>query len=332
MAEREGAAATGRADWKRAAEGIQLAGFAVFLLLNTTGVLPWTFWLDAIALWPVLIMSAGVSIAFEKSRTPWLLMLGPALVLGSLAWLASGNRPQAPAGPWEAATLDRPGDATSVQVEASLAGARLRLASATDLPAGRLVDGRSVGRQDRTRLDVRTENGVAEVRLDGGKRNVVFLPRPRERWELRLPAELPLSLRIRGAGIGGELDLTAASSARFQAEGVFVGVDARLPAPREETEIRMNGVFNSLTLSVPEGTPVRVHGPGLPFNAVDRGVRGAEGRPGYDVNVQGVFSAVDVQVDRAISPEPPPAPAAPATPATPPPAEAPPAEAPPTAG
>jgi hypothetical protein len=211
-----------------------------------------------------------------------------------------------------------------VHLEAGLAGARLRVSTTTDLPADRLVDGRSVGRSERTRLDVRTENGVAEVRLDGGKPHVVFLPRARERWELRLPAELPLSLRIRGAGIGGELDLTAASSARFQTDGVFIGVAARLPAPREQTEIRMNGVFNSLTLSVPEGTPVRVHGPGLPFNAVDRGVRGAEGRPGYDVNVQGVFSAVEVQVDRAIAPEPPPAPAAPATPVSPLPAEAPP--------
>ena len=88
---------------------------------------------------------------------------------------------------------------------------------------------------------------------------------------------------------------------------------------------------------MPEGTPVRVHGPGLPFNAVDRGVRGAGGRPGYDVSVQGVFSAVDVITDRTISPEPPAAPAVPAVspvppvpplssaPASPPPAEAPPA-------
>jgi hypothetical protein len=131
--------------------------------------------------------------------------------------------------------------------------------------------------------------------------------------------------------VGGELDLTAASKVAFRTEGVFIGVAARLPAPREETEIRMNGVFNSLALTVPEGTPVRVHGPGLPFNAVDRGVRGVEGRPGYDVSVQGVFSAVDVITDHTISPEPPAAPAvsplppAPSTPASPPPAEAPPA-------
>lgn len=326
-----------RADWAKAAEGIQLAGFAVFLLLNTTGVLPWSFWLDAISLWPVLVMSAGVKIAFEKSRAPWLLLLGPALVLGSLAWLASGNRPQAPAGPWEEAFVARPEGAQRVELDASLVGSRLRFTSTTDVPADRLVDGRSVGRSEKTRLDVRTENGVAEVRLDGSNRRVVFVPRARERWELRLPAELPLHVRIRGAGVGGELDLTAGSKVAFRTEGVFIGVAARLPAPREETEIRMNGVFNSLRLSVPEGTPVRVHGPGLPFNAVDRGVRGAEGRPGYDVSVQGVFTAVDVITDPTISPEPPPAPAVPSvspvppappaspTPASPPPAEAPPA-------
>jgi hypothetical protein len=71
----------------------------------------------------------------------------------------------------------------------------------------------------------------------------------------------------------------------------------------------MKGVFNSLELAVPEGVPVRVHGAGLPFNAVDRGVRGSEGRPGYDVRVEGIFSAVDVRRDR------PPAEAPPAPPA-----------------
>src|SRR5512142_276410 len=88
-------------DWPRAAEGLQMAGIAVFLLLNTTGRLPWSFWIDAIALWPVLIMSAGLRIAFEKTRAPWILLLGPALVLGSLTWLATGNAwASAARGPW----------------------------------------------------------------------------------------------------------------------------------------------------------------------------------------------------------------------------------------
>lgn len=326
MAERDAATPNARADWAKAAEGIQLAGFAVFLLLNTTGALPWSFWLDAIRLWPVLIMSAGVKIAFEKSRAPWLLLLGPVLVLGSLGWLASGNRPEAPAGPWEAETVSRPEGTERVELEAGLAGARLRLTVVDEMPAGLLVDGRSHARQESARLEAHAEGGTAQVRLGSGKKHrVVFLPRARESWDLRLPAALPLRVEIKGAGVGGELDLTAGSKVAFRTEGVFIGVAARLPAPREDTEIRMNGVFNSLSLSVPEGTPVRVHGPGLPFNAVDRGVRGAEGRPGYDVSVQGVFSAVDVRTDRTISPEPPAAPPAAPAPASPPPAEAPPA-------
>jgi hypothetical protein len=86
-------------------------------------------------------------------------------------------------------------------------------------------------------------------------------------------------------------------------------------------------------LVVPEGTPVRVHGTGLPFNAVDRGTHGTEGRPGYDVRVQGIFSAVEVRTDHSISPDPPPPPASP-PPATSPapsgkPERRPPAEAPP---
>jgi hypothetical protein len=92
----------------------------------------------------------------------------------------------------------------------------------------------------------------------------------------------------------------------------------------------MNGVFQSLDLVVPEGTPVRVHGPGLPFNAASRGVRGVEGRPGYDVQVHGIFHAIEVRTDRAISPEPPPLPASPPAPASPPGStDRPPAEAPP---
>ena len=299
--EREGA------NWPKAAEGIQLAGFAIFLLLNTTGVLPWSFWLDAITLWPLLIMSAGIKIAFEKSRARWLVLLGPVIILGGLAWLASGHRPEAPAGPWEPENVSRPEGTQRVELEAGARGrppARGHRRRSARRPSRRGPLARQTGQRAARGTRGR---GHGKLRLGGGKKhNVVFLPRPREHWELRLPTRLPLRVRIKGAGVGGDLDLTAAPLEGLATDGVFIGVAARLPAPREDTEIRMNGVFNSLSLSVPEGTPVRVHGPGLPFNAVNRGVRGTEGRPGYDVSVQGIFSAVEVRTDPAISSEPPP--------------------------
>jgi hypothetical protein len=228
---------------------------------------------------------------------------------------------------------DRPEGVERVNLETKLVGARLRVAVVTQMPPGRLVDGGSIAGHDTTHLEAAAEGPLARVNLNAGeKHGFVFLPRRKERWELRLPAELPLRVRVAGAGVGGDLDLTAGTFEGLQTDGVFIGVDARLPAPREETEIRMNGVFNSLKLVVPEGTPVRVHGAGLPFNAVNRGVRGIEGRPGYDVHVQGIFSAVEVRTDRSISPDPPPLPASPAPPTAPAPSGAParpPAEAPP---
>jgi hypothetical protein len=320
-----GAERTG-VDWPRAAEGIQMAGFAVFLLLNTMGYLPWSFWLDAIALWPLLVMAAGIRIAFDRTRARWLVLAGPALILGGLAWLASGARPEPPAGPWQPEAASRPEGVERVDLDAKLVGARLRVTTTRDLPPGRLVDGGSIAGHDTTRLETDTDGSVARVHLNAGeKHGIVFLPRAKERWDLRLPAELPLHVLVRGAGIGGTLDLTSGTLDGLQIRDVFISVDARLPAPRVDTEIKMNCVFSSLKLTVPEGIPVRVHGAGLPFNAVDRGVKGVEGRPGYDVQLEGIFSAVDVRTDRAISPDPPPLPASPppVAPSGRPPAEAP---------
>jgi hypothetical protein len=320
-----------RADWARAAEGIQMAGFAVFLLLNTMGYLPWSFWLDAIALWPLLVMSAGIRIAFDRTRAPWIVLAGPLLILGGLTWLASGARPEPPLGPWHPEALDRPPGVERVEIEATAAGARLHVATVAGMPPHRLVDGRSTATREDVRFDADADGPLARVRLHGRPHGIVFLPRSRHRWDLRLPAELPLRVRLAGAGLGADLDLTAGAFEGLRTKGAFIGVDARLPAPRHDTEIEMNGVFQSLDLVVPEGTPVRVHGPGLPFNVASRGVRGVEGRPGYDVQVHGIFYAIDARTDRAISPEPPPLPASPPGPALPsgstdrPPAEAPPA-------
>jgi hypothetical protein len=283
-----------RADWARAAEGIQLAGIAVFLLMNTTGVLPWSFWVDAIALWPVLIMSAGIRVAFEKSRAPWLLLLGPVLVLGSLAWVASGSRLDVATGPWQPQRSARPEGTSNVELWADLFGSRLRLESVATLPAATLVDGRSLAGEGDARVLVEKSGDTAQVRIRGAHPHVFFLPGRKQRFELQLPSDLPLRFRVNGVMVRSQLDLSRGSFAGGRIEGVFLATDLRLPGPSEPQRIRVGGVFNSLTLTVPEGTPVRVHGPGLPFNAVDRGNAGDAGRPGYDVNVEGIFTAVDV--------------------------------------
>jgi hypothetical protein len=309
-----------KADWTRAADGIGLAGVAVFLLLNTTGALPWSFWLDAIPLWPLLIMSAGVKIAFEKTRAPWLVLLGPAIVLGGLAWVATGAQADVPAGAWKSeGPLPRPEGARRVTLDLALLASRLQV-QARELESGTLADARSIERQARASLAVKREDDTARIRLEAGTRGgpVAILPGRRQRWELGVPTDLPLDLALSGAMVRSSFDLTRGRFEGGSVNGVFLITRLTLPAVSEPVKLRLSGVFNVLRLNVPDGTPVRVHGTGFPFNLIKRRLVGEAGRVGYEIQLDGVFSAVAVDRRRA-------------APAEAFPGEKPPAEAPPTA-
>jgi hypothetical protein len=282
-------------DWRRATDGIQLAGFAVFLLLNTTGVLPWSIWLDAIALWPVLLMSAGLRMAVDRSRAPWLQLLSPVLVLGALSWLAfSAHRPILSARDWTAVSLPRADGVDRMRLEGQLLGTRFA-AVAAPLGPGALVEGRMASRRGTARIAAPVDGTTAELRVEGPRRGGPWLwaPGASDQWDLRLDGSLPLTVKLGGAMSRVDLDLSAGRLERGAVEGVFIGTDLRLPRPERDTEVKIAGVFNAVTISVPEGTPVRVHGPGLPFNIIDRGAHGSG--PGYDVNLGGIFSAATVE-------------------------------------
>jgi hypothetical protein len=313
-------------DWRRATDGIQMAGFAVFLLLNTTGVLPWSFWIDALALWPVLIMSAGLRMAVDRTRAPWLQLLSPVLVLGALAWLAFAQAPIVPVRDWQPVSVARPEGVERSRLEGRLLGTRLAAATGP-LAAGALAEGRMASRRGTARLHTPVDGQTAGLRVEGPRKGGFFLwmPGAADHWDLRLSEALPVSVRLGGAMSSIALDLSSGRLERGSVEGVFLGTDLRLPRPERDTEFRIGGVFNAVTISVPEGTPVRVHGPGLPFNLVDRGTKGTG--PGYDVHVGGVFSAATVET-RPAAAEPPRPPEPPVTAPGPTPEDAPPAKLP----
>jgi hypothetical protein len=200
----------------------------------------------------------------------------------------------------------RPADARSLRLEARLAGARLDVASRV-LPPGVLADGRSAGRHDESRLETALEGDEARVRLRVGRRDgFVMLPGRRERWEVGLPSDLPVRLDLNAFGTRGRLDLSQGRVTDGEVQGLFMALDLRLPRPEQNVSLRLKGVFNATRISVPPGTPVRVHGAGLPFNAIDRRTPGDPGAPGYDVKVEGVFTAVSVDTRHGDHPPPPP--------------------------
>ena len=58
----------------RLAKGLVILLVGVILLLNTTGVLPWSVWNSALSLWPIVLIGLGVQVIFPDKKIPWFLL------------------------------------------------------------------------------------------------------------------------------------------------------------------------------------------------------------------------------------------------------------------
>lgn len=329
-----------RTDWGRVADGVGLAGLGVFFLVATTRGLPDGFWMEAVSFWPVLLVSAGIRIVFEKTPLAAGMVLGPVVVVGTLFWLAWGNPPEPrPPGEWHELAAVRPEGAKRVRVRGELLGVEVTLEARALGPAV-LAEGRAASREDMPRLDLDVGDGTVDLNLEGRHSGFTMMGRRREVWELAVTDDLPLQLDFSGAVTRGDLDLRRGRVTGAEVQGAFNSWTICLPPPSRSARIQFKGAFSSYTVTVPEGTPVRYEGPGFPLVWLDKGPARdtiEKDTPGYDVVLEGAFSVVNIEESAA--PEggwPPPRPVletgdtqsegAPSTEATPrPPAEAPPA-------
>jgi len=289
--------------WRRLASGLYFIGFGVLLLLTTQGFLPWSFWLEALAYWPVLLIALGIRVLFERSAAPWGVLLSPVVVLGTLAWMAR-QPPVAPEPPgeWVTQTAAAPDGIDAWRLDARLALARLDL-QARHLEPGLLVSGRSASREDRARVRVERHGDEGRVRIDARREGPMLLVRRnRQLWELDLASEPRLTFDLDGAFLEGRIDLTGASVERVALEGAFNDLALHLPVPGRTVRLTVNGAFNRVRVVVPAGTPVRARAAG----ALVRFERGEVPReadaPGYDLRFEGFLSEVSLETARGAVP------------------------------
>ena len=120
----------------------------------------------------------------------------------------------------------------------------------------------------------------------------------REVWDLGITDTLPLELEFNGVFLRGDLDLRRGWVAWAETNGAFSAWSVRLPPPSEPVKIRFRGAFNTFDVTVPEGTPVRYHGPGFPIVWGDRGPAKdgiGDDTAGYEVILEGAFSVVNIK-------------------------------------
>ncbi len=293
--------------WVRVSRGLYLLGFGTFLLLTTQQILPWSFWSEALAYWPVILVALGIRLVFERGPAPWLVLLGPGLLLGTMMYVAL----RAPA-PNEAVAesipirAERPESLAAWTLEGRLALAHLDVASRR-LPRGALLEGRSeeIGRGS-VRVSQGASPGVVRLTNSWNDRSYFMVPGARRaRCDVGVTTSLPLTLDLDLALTATRIDVAAAPVARVAVDGALNDLSLRLGEPSAEVRLDIEGAFNQVVIEVPGATPVRVDPKGF-LNVVDErsvGVRagpaghpegapaGGPGRaPGYQLRLRGAFN------------------------------------------
>jgi hypothetical protein len=280
--------------WRRVSSGLYLAGFGTVLLLITLGRLPWSFWLDALSYWPIALIALGIRMIFERSRTPWLILLSPLLVLGTLAYVAL-DAPGTRQRDWVSLSAERPKEIDRWSFEGDFALVDLDLTT-RPLPESLLVDGRS-SPPGRRRLLVNTSKDEARVRLRNTwwRKGITLLPGRSQGCEMALSEDLPLKLDLDVAFSDGRIDLSSGQPSRVWFDGAFNDLTLRLGSTESEIRVTLEGAFNQLKMVVPSDTPVRVSTDTF-LNFVDREPQTrARGRNGYRVVVDGAFNRLVIR-------------------------------------
>ena len=284
--------------WVGVSRGLYLVGIGTFLLLTTQDLLPPSFWSEAIAYWPVLLVAIGIRLLFERSSAPWLVLLGPLLVLGTLMYVAmrGPGRAEAESG-WVSLRADRLPGLSAWTLEGRLTLASLDVASRR-LPRGLLVEGRATdaGRHS-VRVVEEAETGVVRVSNSWSGRTLFVLPGLRRaRSELAVTTALPLTFDLELTCTTMQIDVAAAAVSRLAFDGALNNVTLRLGQPSSDVRLDLDGSFNQVVLEVPAGTPVKVSREGL-LNLVDERQRdrAQAARPGYSLRLDGAFNRIVVR-------------------------------------
>ena len=281
----------GRTDWRQISRGLMLIGLACFLLLNTQGQLRWSFWLEALTFWPVLLVGLGLRLLFERSAAPWAILVSPLLILGTLGYVAHRGAPQ-PVRDWSPVRAERPEGSNRWALEGRLALAHLEL-EAKPLSPDQLVEGRASSGTG-SELYVTERGERARVHLRNWKHH--FLPRHRHWFDLGVARDLPLEVDLELVLTQGGLDLAGTRLEDLRVEGAFNALSLHLGEPgpeQEEIALKLAGAFNRLEIYVPATTPVRLRVDGPNFVDGRPDADDLSG-PGYRLRVDGAFNRVKI--------------------------------------
>ena len=234
---------------------ILLVIVGVVLLLQTTGVLPWSLWSTLWRFWPVLVILAGLSIVLRNA---------PAWVMPSIALLAlAGVVGAAVAIEWPftkpttyTSSFTEPlGGLERARVEVDFGAGKLSVGSLPE-SSENLAEGQFGGaRKVNATLDRR--GSEATLKLSRTSR-AFFWGSVEEEWDIQLSPRVAIGLDVDTGASDVELDLTDLQVDKFSLDIGAARARVRFPRAAGTTDAHVKAGAADLELVVPEGVAARI--------------------------------------------------------------------------
>lgn len=229
---------------------IVLISIGVALLLVNTGYLTNINWRTLLALWPVLLVLAGVDILLRPRSFYAAAVVEIAIVLAALVYLISG------------ATLV-PVATGSYTIDVPRAGIT-DLGLTVNYGAGELAlhgGGSSLVSVSSTMDDVTKtvdQNGSSATVVISGPEGAWSWTGGTRRWDMQIPNDVRTALTLNVGAGSFDVDLSNVQLTRATLNGGASSLAVRLGTPKGDVPVKIASGMSSLDLRIPDGMAYRV--------------------------------------------------------------------------
>jgi len=246
-------------------DGLVTISFGLLLLGNSTGYISWGVWWEIVQLWPILLISAGLSILGKAVGQSWLRVLGTLIVIAALAFAAVASM-----GNGRVRVFGTPGGQEFAFDEplAATSDARLELSSGVgeiviDSMTGRSIeiDGSSPFGEPKFEVNRSGRTSEIDFALTDDESISVFPGSPSTLVRASLSQALPWEIVVDSGVSTLDADLSDLEVSRFELKTGVSSNTVRLgdaPESSKEGTILIESGVGSVDVLVPRDAQVRV--------------------------------------------------------------------------
>lgn len=255
-------------------DGATTTAIGGILLGNTLGWVPWNVWWQVLALWPVLLITAGLSILGASLGHSWIKVLSGALVLAALGYAVLVSTPgygltPLTLGGSESFDLSQPvGNATTGSLNIATGASRITVSETS----GTTVTFAGDSPFGEPRVESSVQGSSARVDFALAQGTPVVVGSTGARLDIKVPTRPEWDLEIDSGASTLDADLSALDVASVTLKTGVSTNTLRLGAPvRGDSELLVNSGVATIDVLVPRGVPVRIESAGgLVGRQIDR--------------------------------------------------------------